>query len=105
VSRVRISEEESLEAPPASDFQRRHPVLMYLLEDMVKGFYVVGCLALNLFAPIQLRMSFPGQDAIILPPAIIGVIVLSYVEYRTYRRIWPQGKARKAVALVDRRDS
>ena len=78
---------------------------MYLFEDMVKGFYVVGCLALDLFAPIQLRMSFPGPDAIILPPAIIGVIVLSYAEYRTYRRIWPQRKARKAVALVDRRDS
>ena len=105
MSRVRISEEESLEAPPATDFQRRHPVLMYLFEDMVKGFYVVGCLALDLFAPIQLRMSFPGQDAIIFPLGIIGVIVLSYIEYRTYRRIWPQRKARKAVALVDRRDS
>jgi hypothetical protein len=50
-------------------------------------------------------MSFPGQDAIIFPLGIIGVIVLSYVEYHTYRRIWRQRKARRAVALVDRPDS
>ena len=90
--RVVITEE--IDAPEASGasesaFTRRHPVVAYLFGDMIRGFYVVGCLGLDLFAPVQLHLWFPGMDVIVLPPVVAAIIVLAYGEWRLYLRLWP----------------
>jgi len=61
---------EEVDAPEASGpsesgFARRHPVVAYVFGDMIRGFYVVACLGLDLFAPVQLRLWFPGMDVIV----------------------------------------
>ncbi len=101
-SRVVITEEgaPSGDRPGGSEFTRRHPVLSYLFGDMVRGFYVVGCLGLDLFAPVQLRLWFPGQDFLVLPPVIAAVLVLAYGEWRLYRRLWPRPKSHSAVDIA-----
>ena len=100
MDRVVISEQE--EGPPATGFERRHPVLSYLFGDMVKGLYVVGCLALDLFLPAQLRLSFPGQDLTVIPSAGAAVILLLYAEIRLYGRLWPRRQRKIVKAILDR---
>ena len=80
-------------APTQGGFRRRHPVFAYLFEDTAKAFYIVGCLALDLFLPIQLRLTYPGTDAVILPISITLILGLSYGELRAYRRLWPRKPA------------
>src|SRR2546427_11309588 len=78
--RVVITEEiDSPEASGASEsaFTRRHPVVAYLLGDMIGGFYVVGCLGLVLFAPVQLHLRFPGMDVFALTPVVAAIVVLA----------------------------
>ena len=96
--RVVISEQE--ETPPPKGLGSRHPVLAYVFGDMVKGLYVVGCLALDLFLPAQLRLSFPGQDLVLVPSATAAVIVLVSGEIRLYRRLWPP-RHRKTLDVVE----
>ena len=96
--RVVISEQE--ETPPPKGLGSRHPVLAYVFGDMVKGLYVVGCLALDLFLPAQLRLSFPGQDLVLIPSAAAAVIVLVYGEVRLYRRLWPP-RHRKPIDVTE----
>jgi hypothetical protein len=97
VTRVPIIErtvlETSQEGPHDGSFRGRHPVLVYVFGDTAKAFYIVGCLALNLFLPIQLRVTFAGQEAVVIPIAIGMVLGLSYGELRFYRRIWPRKRA------------
>lgn len=85
-----------------SEFARRHPVITYLFGDMVRGLYLVGCLGLDLFTPVQLHASFPGQDVLVLPPAIAGILVLGYGEWRLYRRIWPRSQGERVVRNLTR---
>ena len=101
-NQVLISEHE--ETAPPGGFRGRHPVLYYVFGDMVKGLYVVACLALDLFLPAQLRLSFPGQDVLVIPPATAAVIVLAYGEIRLYRRLWPP-RHRKTIAVIEERES
>ena len=98
MNRVLISERE--EAPPLKGFGRRHPVLSYVFGDTVKGLYVVACLALDLFLPAQLRLSFPGQDLVLVPSATAAVIVLAYGEIRLYRGLWPP-RHRKTIDVTE----
>ena len=102
--RVVITEE--IDAPDVnglseSAFARRHPVVAYLFGDMVRGFYVIGCLGLDLFAPVQLRLWFPGMDVVVLPPVVAAIVVLAYGEWRLYWRLWPGSRGQRVV--VDRR--
>jgi len=97
--RVVISEQEE-KTPPPKGLGSRHPVLAYVFGDMVKGLYVVGCLALDLFLPAQLRLSFPGQDLVLVPSATAAVIVLVSGEIRLYRRLWPP-RHRKTLDVVE----
>ena len=98
MNRVIISEQE--EAPLPKGFGRRHPVLSYVFGDTVKGLYVVACLALDLFLPAQIRLSFPGQDLVLIPSAAAAVIVLVYGEIRLYRRLWPP-RHRKTIDVTE----
>ena len=102
MNRVLISEQG--EAPPLTGFGRRHPVLSYVFGDTVKGLYVVACLALDLFLPAQLRLSFRGQDLVVIPSATAAAIVLVYGEVRLYRRLWPR-RHRKTIDVIDERES
>ncbi|HYT01132.1 MAG TPA: hypothetical protein VEO20_10785 [Thermoplasmata archaeon] len=101
MSRVIISEEET--SPLLGDFQRRHPFLTYVFGDMVRGLYWVGCLALDVFVPLQVRLSFPGLDALVLPLAALGLIVAIYIEIRIYRRFWPRSGRRRVIEVVEKR--
>src|SRR5438309_10086619 len=96
--RVVISEQE--ETPPPKGLGSRHPVLSYVFGDTVKGLYVVACLALDLFLPAQLRLSFPGQDLVLIPSAAAAVIVLAYGEIRLYRGLWPP-RHRKTIDVTE----
>ncbi len=98
MNRVLISEQG--EVPPLTGFGRRHPVLSYVFGDTVKGLYVVACLALDLFLPAQIRLSFPGQDLVLIPSAAAAVIVLVYGEIRLYRRLWPP-RHRKTIDVTE----
>ncbi len=102
MNRVVISEQE--EAPPPNKFGKQHPVLSYVLGDTVKGLYLVACLALDLFLPAQIRLSFPGQDLVLIPSATAAVIVLVYGETRLYRRLWPP-RHRKTIDVTEERES
>jgi hypothetical protein len=88
---------------PGSGFSYRHPLLAYVFGDMTRAFFVVGCLVLDLFAPLQAHASAPGQDLWLLPPLFIGLGVLSYAEYRVYRWLWPGSRRREVIDLVEGR--
>jgi hypothetical protein len=98
MNRVIVSERE--EAVPADSFGGRHPVLIYVFGDTVKGLYLVGCLALDLFLPAQVRLSYPGYDPILLSLAAVGIVVLTYAELKLYRRLWPR-RGRRMVEVVE----
>ncbi len=103
--RVVITEEQgapSDDGRSRSEFARRHPVIAYLFGDMVRGFYLVGCLSLDLLTPVQVRAWFPGQDVLVLPPAIAGIVLLVYGELRLYRRLWPRPKIQRVVRILSR---
>jgi hypothetical protein len=102
MNRVLISEQEG--APLSKGFGKRHPVLSYVFGDTVKGLYVVVCLALDLFLPAQLRLSFPGQDLVVIPSTTAAVLVLAYGEIRLYRRLWPP-RHRKTIDVIEKRES
>src|SRR5713226_9239987 len=102
MNRVLISEQE--EASRQRGFRGRHPVLSYVFGDTVKGLYVVACLALDLFLPAQLRLSFPGRDVVVLPSVSAAVIVLVFGEIRLYRRLWPP-RGRRTIGMVEERES
>jgi hypothetical protein len=84
---VRITDEG--DAPARSAFAKEHPLISYLFADMVRGFYLVGCLGLDVFAPLQLRQSLPGLDPIVLPGAAALLVALAFAEWKLYRRLWP----------------
>lgn len=86
-----------------TDLSARHPLLAYVFGDMVRAFFIVGCLVVDLFAPLQIHESFPGLDLSLLPPLFAGLAVLSYAEYRAYRWLWPGPGRREIVDLVEPR--
>ncbi len=75
----------------------------YIFGDMMRGLYVVGCLALALFAGLQIRLLIPDLEAVVLPPEVAAFGTLGLLELRLYRRLWPPRKGRRIVAAVDRR--
>ena len=83
--------------PNGNEFVRDHPIVSYLFGDMIRGFYVVGCLGLDLFAPVQVHLWFPGQDVLILPPVVAATVALAYGEWRLYRRLWPGSRGPRVV--------
>ena len=87
--------------PNGNEFVRDHPIVSYLFGDMIRGFYVVGCLGLDLFAPVQVHLWFPGQDVLILPPVVAATVALAYGEWRLYRRLWPRPNR---PGVIDMRD-
>src|SRR5947209_20267268 len=82
--------------PNGNEFVRDHPIVSYLFGDMIRGFYVVGCLGLDLLAPVQVHLWFPGEDVLIRPPVVAATVALAYVEWGHYRALWP-GASRPAV--------
>jgi hypothetical protein len=86
-----------------TDVSARHPLLAYVFGDMVRAFFIVGCLVVDLFAPLQVHESLPALDLWLLPPLFAGLAVLSYAEYRAYRWLWPGPGRREIVDLVERR--
>lgn len=100
-SRIVVTGES--ESHPRTDFSHRHPLLAYAFGDMVRASFVVGCLVLDLFAPLQVHESFPGLDLWLLPPLFAGLVVLTYAEYCAYRWLWPGSKRREIVDLVEGR--
>src|SRR5947208_15618200 len=89
--RVVITEE--IDAPEASGpsesgFARRHPVVAYVFGDMIRGFYVVACLGLDMFAPVQLLLWFLGMVVSVLPLVVAAIRVLVYSYLLLHRRLW-----------------
>ncbi len=77
---------------------RRHPLLAYLLGDLVRGLYVVGCMALDILAPVQVRDLLPGWDPVTVPVLVVGFAGLALLQLRLYRRLWPPQRQRRLPA-------
>jgi len=101
MSRITITEEDTKGAGPRG-LSARHPVLSYVFGDMVRGFYIVGCLALDLFGPLQVRESFPTLGGIVFIPVVAGIGGLVYGQYLLYRRLWPAASRRRVLEVVER---
>ncbi len=78
-------------------FASRHPDLAYVFGDTVRAFYAVGCLALDLFTPLQILDLLPGQPLWAVPPLVLAFGFLAFLEYRLYRRLWPPRTSRAIV--------
>jgi hypothetical protein len=85
-------------------FSIRHPEIAYLFGDTVRALYVVGCLAVALFVMVQVHLSLPSLDVLLLPPLGVGFAALAYVELRLYRLLWPASRSRQVRELVEGRD-
>ncbi len=89
--------EEPEENEEPSRFASRHPDLTYVFGPAVKASYVVGCLVLDLFTPLQILDLLPGQPLWAVPPLVLGFGGLAFLEYRLYRRLWPPRTSRAIV--------
>lgn len=81
--------EEPDEAGEHRGFASRHPDLAYVFGDAVRASYIVGCLALDLFTPLEIMSLLPGQPLWAVPPLVVSFGLLAFPEYRLYRRLWP----------------
>ena len=102
VRRIPITrDDEPLGRDDAMGFIARHPDLTYVFGPTVRGFYVVGCLAVDLLAPLQVILLLPGQDFLI---PILALVFggLAYLECLGYRRLWPS-RRRERVAVAGKR--
>ncbi len=91
------------EVPPdegGPSFATRHPELAYVFGPTIRAFYVVGCLALDLLAPLQVVELLPGQELLSVPILVAAFAGLAYVEYQAYRRLWPAPRSRREVVAV-----
>ena len=96
MTRVVITEEPD-EAEDDHGIAGRHPELAYVFGDAIRAFYVVGCLALDLFTPFQVLDLVPGQPLWAVPPLVVVFGFLAFLEYRLYRRLWPPRTKRQIV--------
>jgi hypothetical protein len=96
MTRIVITEEPD-EPEEDRGVAARHPDLAYVFGDSIRAFYVVGCLALDLFTPLQVMDFLPGQPFWVVPPLVVGFGLLAYLEYRLYRRLWPPRAKRQIV--------
>ena len=74
-----------------------HPDLAYVFGDVVRAFYVVGCLTLDLFAPLQILDSLPGPPLWVVLALVLAFGLLAFLEYLLYRRLWPPRTRRQIV--------
>ncbi len=95
---VVITEEREDDEEERRGIAERHPDLAYVFGDAIKATYIVGCLALDLFTPLQVLDLLPGQPLWSVPPLVVGFGALAFLEYRLYRRIWPPRTKRQIVA-------
>ena len=102
---VLITEETGEACEEKARLTLRHPSLTYIFGDLVRGLYLVGCLALNLMAPWQVRLVVPGPDLVVVPLLVAGVAGLAVLEYRLYRRLWSPRRGKRIAAAVEDRFS
>jgi hypothetical protein len=82
----------------------RKQLILYVLNDFLKGLYVIGCMFLDGLVILQIYSFVPSsllyqgllsnvysRDALIGSiTMVLGVFVI-YVQVKAYRRIWPKG--------------
>lgn len=87
-----LEEDSGLPEEQALKLVRKHlPWKDWLLADFVRYWYVIGCLALDVFLPMEMaRRHYVDSDYGILGLAVL-LIALVYIETRTYLWIWPSG--------------
>ena len=96
MTRVVITEEPD-EPEDDQGLAGRHPELAYVFGDAIRALYVVGCLALDFFTPLQVLDLLPGQPLWAVPPLVVVFGLLAFLEYRLYRRLWPPRTKRQIV--------
>lgn len=80
----------------------RHPEMAYVFGPTIRGLYVVGCMAIDLFGPLQILQLMPDQALVAFPLSILAFAGLAYLEYRAYRRLWPPPHRREVVDVAGR---
>jgi hypothetical protein len=100
MTRVVITEEPEESDEPEDDqgLAGRHPELAYVFGDAIRAFYIVGCLALDLFTPLQIFGLLSGQPTWAIPPLVFVFGFVAFLEYRLYRRLWPPRTKRQVIA-------
>ena len=82
----------------------RKQLVLYILNDFLKGLYVIGCMFLDGLVILQIYSFVPSwllyqgllsnvysRDALIGSITIVLEIFVIYVQVKAYRRIWPKG--------------
>lgn len=101
---ARVSEKKKEEKEITSKDLTKSQLLLYILNDFLRGFYIVGCLFLNGLVILQMYSFIPQNGfsvglfsnlwirIIIFSAAIILLEAFAIIwEIKIYRRIWPKG--------------
>lgn len=102
--RAKVYQIEEEEKEITSKDLTRKQLLLYILNDFLKGLYVVGCLFLDGLVILQLYSFIPMKDLdkSLFSNALVKEIFFSivtlvleiiaiYLEIKGYRKAWPKG--------------
>lgn len=96
-------EKDAPQSGQAQGFAARHPELAYVFGPTVRAFYVVGCLALDLFSPLQVLALLPDHELLAAPLLALAFAGVAFLQYRLYRYLWPARRGREAVGVTGAR--
>lgn len=101
---VKVREVDKEEKEITSNDLTKIQLMLYILNDFLKGLYVIGCLFLNGLIILQLYSFLPERDLTVGPMSNLWIRVVTfsfitvvleiftiYSEIKIYRRIWPKG--------------
>ncbi|MBU1915340.1 MAG: hypothetical protein ABIE25_00425 [Thermoplasmatota archaeon] len=87
-----LEEDSDLPEEQAVKLVRKHlPWKDWLLADFLRYWYVLGCLALDVFLPLRIARWLHADSAYSILGLVVLLLVLVYLETRTYIWIWPSG--------------
>lgn len=101
--RIRVIEVEEEKEITSKDLTKRQ-LLLYVLNDLLRGLYIVGCLFLDglvilylySFIPLGLLNKSIFSNGFVRGVFFFIVILILeifavYIEFKGYRRFWPKG--------------
>ncbi len=87
-----LEEDSDLPEEQAVKLVRKHlPWKDWLLADFLRYWYVLACLALDVFLPLQIARWLHADSAYGILGLVVLLALLVYLETRMYIWIWPSG--------------